>query len=61
MAIHAVYTLARLGKDKFINACFAHFTLEAMRMIRVISGHDSLVKNWQVAHIATVRTVRANG
>jgi hypothetical protein len=43
MAIHAINTLARLGKDKFIDTCFAHFTLEAMGMIRIISGHDGLV------------------
>jgi hypothetical protein len=46
MAIHAVYALRCLGKDKLVDPVFTHFTLEAMRVIGVVARHDSLVQNW---------------
>jgi hypothetical protein len=33
MAVHAVYTLACLGKDKLVYPSFADFAFEAMGMI----------------------------
>jgi hypothetical protein len=54
MAVHTVYPLAGLGKDKFVDARFAYFTFKAMGMIRVIPGHNSLVQDRQIAYIATI-------
>lgn len=57
VTIHAIYSLARLGEDKFVDAILANFAFEAVGMIRIIARHDRLIKNGQMANIATVRAV----
>lgn len=61
MALHAVYALAGFCKDKLIDSVLADFTLEAMGVVRVVTSHDSLVEYGEVADIAVIRTVGANG
>lgn len=57
VAVHAVYALSGFGEYKFINTALANLAFETMSMIRVVSGHDGLVQNRQMAHIAAIRTV----
>jgi hypothetical protein len=61
MAVHTVYPLARLGENKFVDPRFAHFTFKTVGMIRVVPGHDGLIEDWQIAHVAAVGAVRAYG
>ena len=61
VTIHAVYALAGFGKYEFVDPISANLALETVRMIRVIAGHDSFVKNGKFADIATIRTVGTDG
>ena len=61
VTIHAVYALAGFGEYEFVDAISANLALETVRVIRVVAGHDSFVKNRKFADIATVRTVGADG
>lgn len=54
MTIHAIYALTCLGKDEFVDTVAADFALEAMSMIRIVTGHDSFVENGKLANIAAV-------
>ena len=57
MAVHAIYALARLGKNEFVNPILTHFALEAVGMVRVVTSHDSLVKNGLPADVAAVGAI----
>ena len=59
VAVHTVDTLARLREHELVNPVFAYFAFEAVRVIRVFARHDRLVQDRQLAHVATVGTVRA--
>lgn len=61
VALHAIYALASFGEDKFVDSVLAYFTFEAMSMIRVVASHDSFIENGEVADVAVIRTVGANG
>jgi hypothetical protein len=61
MTVHAVYALTGLGKYEFVNPISADFALETVRVVRVVAGHDSFVKNGKFADIAAVGTVGADG
>lgn len=61
VAPHAIYTLASLCKDKLVDSVLAYFTFEAMGMVRIVASHDSFIENGEVADVAVVRTVGANG
>jgi len=54
VTVHAVYSLACFGKYEFVDPISADFALEAMRVVRVVTGHDSFVKNGKFADIAAV-------
>jgi hypothetical protein len=60
MALHAIDALARLRKDKFVDTILADLALEAVRMVRIVTGHDCLVKNGVVADVAAVGAVCAD-
>ena len=45
VTVHAVDALTSLCKDEFVDAAMADFALEAVSVIRVVSGHDRLVED----------------
>ena len=45
MTVHAVDPLARLCEDQFVYAVLTDLTIETVGVIRVVSCHDSLVKD----------------
>lgn len=45
MTIHAIYALTCLGENEFVDTIVADLALEAVCMIGIISGHDSLIEN----------------
>jgi hypothetical protein len=51
MAVHAVNSLRSLGEYEFINTALADFALEAMGMVGIITGHDGLVENGELADV----------
>ena len=59
MAIHAIDALARLGEHELVDAVLAHLALEAVRVVRVVPGHDRLVEDGLLADVAAVRAVGA--
>ena len=61
VTIHAVYALTGFGKYEFVDPISANFAFETVRVVRVVAGHDSFVKNGELADIATVGTVGADG
>ena len=61
MTVHAVDALTCLGKYEFVDPISADFALETVRVVRVVAGHDSFVKNGELADIAAVGTVGADG
>jgi hypothetical protein len=61
VALHAVDALAGLCKDELVDAILADLALEAVCMVRIVTGHDRLVKYRVMADIAAVRAVCANG
>jgi hypothetical protein len=60
VAIHAVYALTCLSEDEFVDTVVADLALEAVCMIGIVTGHDSLVENRKLANVAAVRTICAN-
>ena len=54
VAVHTVDSLASLGEDEFVDAVATDLALEAVGVIRVVAGHDGLVKDGKVAYIAAV-------
>ena len=61
MTVHAVDALTCLGKYEFVDPISANLALETMGVVRVVTGHDSFVKNGEFADIAAVGTVGADG
>ena len=43
MTFHAIYPLTCLGEHKLVDSRLAYFAFETMRVIRVVSGHDSFI------------------
>ena len=43
MTFHAIYSLTCLGEHQLVDSRLAYFALETMRVIRVVSGHDSFI------------------
>ena len=54
VTVHAVYSLACFGEDKFVDTISANFTLETVSVVRVIAGHDGFVKDGKFADIAAI-------
>ena len=59
MALHAVKSLARLGKHQFVDPIPTTSASEARRMVRVVAGHNGLVEDGEVAYFAVV-AIRAH-
>ncbi len=54
VTIHAIDSLTRLGEDELVDTVLAYFTLETVGMVRVVTSHNGLVENGQLADIAVV-------
>ena len=54
VAVHAVNALTCLGEHEFVDPISADFALETVRVVRVVAGHDSFVKNGKFADIAGI-------
>lgn len=61
MTAHTINPLTCFREHKLVDARLAHFTLEAVRVVRVVPGHDCLVKDRQLTYIAAVGTVGTYG
>jgi len=57
MAIHAVYAVARLGKNELVNSSVANLAFETVGVVRVVSCHDGLVENGKMANITAVGAI----
>ena len=60
MAIHAIYALASLCKNKFIDAVLADFAFETVGVICIVAGHDSFVENRLFTDIAGIGAISAD-
>jgi hypothetical protein len=60
MALHAVDTMAGLGKHKFVDTVVTGAAFEAVRMVRIVAGHDGFVKDGLVTDATAVRTIRTD-
>lgn len=60
VAYHAIDSLAGLGKHQFLYPPRTLPTGETVGMIALVSGHDSLLGDWQFAHVALIRAGRAD-
>ena len=61
VAVHAVYAVCCFGEYELVDAVMADLALEAVSVVRVIAGHDCLVKDGLVADVAVVAAVCAYG
>jgi hypothetical protein len=57
VAFHTIDTMTGLGEHKLVDTVVTGTTFEAVRVIRVIAGHDGFIKDWLMADAATVRTI----
>jgi len=54
MTFHAINPVAGLGEHKLVDTVVTGTTFEAVRVIRVIAGHDGFIKNGLMADAAVV-------
>lgn len=54
VTVHAVYALTCFGKYEFVDPISADFALETVRVVGVVAGHDSFVKNGKFADVAAI-------
>jgi hypothetical protein len=57
VAVHAIYALTGLGEDKLVNTALTNLTFETVGVIWIVSSHDCLVQNREMADVATVRAI----
>lgn len=61
VAGHTVYALACFGEDEFVDAIMAYFALEAVGVVRVVTGHDGFIEDGLLANVAIVTAVCTDG
>lgn len=61
MTVHAIYALACLGEDEIVYAVLADFAFEAVCVVRVFTCHNSLIEDREMADVAAVGAVGADG
>lgn len=61
VASHTIYSLARFGEDQLVNTIVAYFALEAMGVIRVVTGHNGFVEDGLLAYVAVVAAICTDG
>lgn len=61
MAVHAVYALAGLCKDELFNLGMTRSASEARGVVRFISGHNGFFHDGEVADVARVIALAADG
>lgn len=54
VTVHTIYALACFGEYQLVNPISANLALETMRVIRVITSHDSFVEDGKFADIAAI-------
>ena len=54
MAFHAINTMAGLGEHELVDTVVTGTAFEAVRVIRVIAGHDGFVEDGLMADTAFV-------
>lgn len=54
VAVHAVDSLTCLGEDELVDAVATDLAFEAVGVVRIVSRHDSLVKDGKMTYIAAV-------
>jgi hypothetical protein len=57
VAFHTVNTMTGFGEHQLVDTIVTGTTLEAVRVIRVVAGHDGFIKDWLMADTAIVGTV----
>jgi hypothetical protein len=57
VAPHAIDTMTGFGEHELVDTIVTGTTFEAVRVIRVVAGHDGFIKNWLMADTAIVRTI----
>jgi len=57
VAIHAIYALTGLCEDELINAALTNFAFETVSMIWIVSSHDCLIEDGEMADVAIVRAI----
>jgi hypothetical protein len=57
VASHAINAMTGFGKHKLVDTIVTGTTFEAVRVIRVIAGHDGFIKDWLMADTAIVGTI----
>lgn len=58
---HAVDGLTSFGKDEFVDSVITDLAFETMSVVRIISGHNGLVKDGQTTNTTAVGAIGANG
>jgi len=54
MTSHAINPVAGLGEHKLVDTVVTGTTFEAVRVIRIIAGHDGFIENGLMADAAVV-------
>jgi hypothetical protein len=57
MEFHAINTMAGLGKHELVDTLVTGTAFEAVGVIQIIAGHDSLVEDRLMADATFVQTV----
>jgi hypothetical protein len=60
VTVHAIYTLRGFREHEFVDPVLADLALEAMGVIRVVTGHDRLVQYRLLADITVIGAVGTN-
>jgi hypothetical protein len=60
VASHAINRTPGLGEYRFVDSVMTSLAIKAMRVVCVISGHDSFVEDGLMTDITIVRTVGAD-
>ena len=59
VAFHTVEPLRGFREHELVDAVLADLALEAVRVVRIVAGHDRLVEDGLLADVAAVRAVGA--
>lgn len=61
VAVHAINAVTCLGEHKLVDAIMTCSAFEAVRVVAVVAGHDSLVEDGLMADTTRVRAIGTDG
>ena len=61
VTVHAIYAVMGLREHELVDAIATRLALEAVGVVRVVTGHDSFVQDGEMTDRARIAAVRADG